>query len=120
VKLGACPRLLLIGRIAEQLWGARRWLVIYFVGALLGEVAALEWQPIGAGNSVGTFSLAASACVAGLRPGNARRTIVAASVGAGALGALLLLRDIHGAAAAGGSLVALALIALERFGKRRR
>lgn len=55
--------LAMIGFAAEQAWGPMRWTVI----ALTGTVGVLLWgkivQPVGAGNSVAVFSLAASIAV---------------------------------------------------------
>ncbi|HMB23914.1 MAG: rhomboid family intramembrane serine protease, partial [Chloroflexota bacterium] len=56
--------LALIGVVAEQLWDRRDMLLIFFAGGLAGELIGLVWQPVGAGNSVANFSLAASAAIA--------------------------------------------------------
>ena len=107
--------LLLIGRVAEHMWGARRWLVVFIVGGILSEIVALAWQPTGAGNSVANFSLAGAVSIVCV---SSRRTwtIVAAGIALGASVALLLLRDIHGAAASIGAITGLVLI---RFGRSR-
>ena len=55
--------LLLVGIVAERLWGSRRWLIIFFAGGLLSQLIAFAWQPVGAGNSVANFSLAAGVAV---------------------------------------------------------
>ncbi len=55
--------LLIVGSIAERLWGSRRWLIIFFLGGVLCEVIALAWQPVGAGNSGADFALAASVAI---------------------------------------------------------
>jgi hypothetical protein len=58
----------MIGFAAERLWGAKRWTAIALIGAFGAELWAKIVQPIGAGNSVAVFSLAASiAFVAVLR-----------------------------------------------------
>ena len=88
--------LLLIGTVAEALWGSWLWTLFVVGGGMVGELVALHWQPIGAGNSVCTFSLAGSICAVTLtRPSNlaARISRVAAL---GAYAALLAERDIHG------------------------
>lgn len=101
--------LLWIGVMAEAGWGSRRWVVI----ALCSGVGAQLWgwvvQPVGAGNSVLVFGLAASLLVRGvLGPTMASR--VAGSVGLLAVAALLVGGDIHGGAATIGALVAVVLL----------
>jgi hypothetical protein len=61
----------------------------------------------GAGNSVGNFSLAASVAVACLAPHAARITRMTALLALSADGVLVLLKDIHGAAAVAGITLAL-------------
>jgi rhomboid protease GluP len=105
--------LFLVGSLAEQLWGSRRWLVIFFVGGILSEAIALAWQPVGAGNSVANFALAGSIAVACLtsKPGRPAHMAAGLALVSGIL--LLLLRDIHGAATGLGAVIALALIWLD-------
>ncbi len=50
--------LLLVGSVAEHLWGRIRWLTIFFLGGISSEIISLAWQPVGAGNSLANFSLA--------------------------------------------------------------
>ena len=106
--------LLLVGSVAEQLWGSRRWLLIFFVSGILSEVVAFAWQPVGAGNSVANFGLAASVGVLCLLQG-ARwqvRAVVVVSLVAGAF--LLVFRDVHGAATLIGAGLGLGLFWLGR------
>jgi membrane associated rhomboid family serine protease len=56
--------LLVLGALAEQVLGARRWLVCYFGAGLAGELAGYAWQPTGAGNSVAVCGLAGLLVVA--------------------------------------------------------
>jgi membrane associated rhomboid family serine protease len=56
--------LLVLGALAEQVLGARRWLVCYFGAGLAGELAGYAWQPRGAGNSVAICGLAGALVVA--------------------------------------------------------
>jgi membrane associated rhomboid family serine protease len=100
--------LLLVGGVAEQLWGSKRVIGIFFAGGVVGEAVAFAWQPVGAGNSVGNFSLAASVAVACLAPQVGRITQIAAFLGLSADAVLVLLKDIHGAAAVAGITLALA------------
>jgi membrane associated rhomboid family serine protease len=101
--------LLLVGGVAEQLWGSGRMLGIFLVGGVVGEAVAFAWQPIGAGNSVGNFSLAASIAVVCLALQGGRTTRMAALLALSADAVLVLLKDIHGAAAVAGITLALAL-----------
>jgi membrane associated rhomboid family serine protease len=101
--------LLLVGFVAEQLWDRRSMLLLFFLGGLAGELVGLIWQPVGAGNSVGNFSLAAGVAILCLlhRPSRLIQALAFLALGADAI--LLLLRDIHGAAALTGALLALIL-----------
>jgi rhomboid protease GluP len=49
--------LAIVGTAVERRLGATRWLVLYLVGGVVGELAGIWWQPIGAGNSVASFGL---------------------------------------------------------------
>jgi hypothetical protein len=61
--------LVVIGVAAEQVWGAKRWTV----STLAAGIGAQFWgkivQPVGAGNSVVVFGLAASVAVLAVRQG---------------------------------------------------
>lgn len=70
---------------------------------------AFVWQPIGAGNSIANFGLAASIAVAVLRRHPSKPVQIAALFALGADGVLIILQDIHGAAAIVGAVVALIL-----------
>lgn len=101
--------LLLIGFVAEQYWDSRDMFILFFMGGIVGNLIGLAWQPIGAGNSVGNFSLAASMALICLLRRPPRPVQVAALLALGADLLLLLLQDIHGAAALTGAVLALAL-----------
>jgi len=105
--------LLLIGTVAEKIWGSQRWLLIFFAGGILSEIIAFVWQPVGAGNSVANFSLAASIAVVclALRASGVVKVMAILALGAGMI--LLLLRDVHGPAMLFGALIALILIRLD-------
>ena len=81
-----------------------------FAGGILSEIIGLAWQPIGAGNSVANFSLAASIAALCLAFHGSRGIRVMAILALGAGMILLLIKDIHGAAMLLGVLVALILI----------
>jgi membrane associated rhomboid family serine protease len=101
--------LLLVGGVAERLWGSRQMIAIFSVGGLISEVVAFAWQPIGAGNSVGNFSLAASVAMKCLGPQAGKITRVIALLALSADAVLVVLRDIHGAAALAGAILAFTL-----------
>ena len=102
--------LILVGIIAERLWGSQRWLIIFFTGGILSELIAFAWQPVGAGNSVANFSLAASLAVWCLTLNPSRPVRIAALLALGAGVLLLLFQDIHGIAMLLGAAIALILI----------
>jgi len=90
--------LAVIGFAAEKLWGVKRWTAIALTGALGAELWGEIVQPIGAGNSVAVFSLAASiAIIAVLRGVGVQRLLGLISLVGAAV--LLIIGDIHGAAA---------------------
>ncbi len=101
--------LLFVGLVAEQLWDTPKMLLIFFAGGLVGEIVGLVWQPIGAGNSVANFSLAASLAVLCLLHRPPRPVQIAALVALGTDILLIALHDIHGPAAIAGALLAIAL-----------
>jgi rhomboid protease GluP len=90
--------LAMIGTAAEQVWGPERWTVIALVGAFGAELWGKIVQPVGAGNSVAVFSLAASiAVLASLRGAGLQRFLGLISLAGAAV--LLIVGDIHGGAA---------------------
>ena len=101
--------LLLMGSVAERLWGSRRWLFIFFACGILSEALACAWQPVGAGNSVANFGLAASVAVRCLTRTAVWTIHLAAAVCLLAGVVLFLLKDIHGIAVALGAFTGLFL-----------
>lgn len=100
--------LAMIGFAAEQVWGSIRWTAIALGGALGGEFWGKIVQPIGAGNSVAVFSLAASLAVAAvLRGAGLPRLLGVISLAGAAV--LLIIGDIHGGAATIGAILGGAL-----------
>jgi len=100
--------LLVVGTVAERIWNRAQTAALFFAGGIAGEVAGLAWKPVGAGNSVGNFGLAAAiviACLTGHAPPRAR-LVASASLAASVV--LLFLRNLHGAASLGGAALALA------------
>lgn len=105
--------LVLVGSVAEKLWGSQRWLIIFFAGGILSEIVGFAWQPIGAGNSVANFSLAASIAVLCLALTGPRAIRVMAILALGVGLILLLINDIHGPAMLLGVLIALIFVRLD-------
>src|SRR4249919_4196526 len=100
--------LAMIGFAAEKLWGVKRWTAIALTGALGAELWGKIVQPIGAGNSVAVFSLAASiAIIAALRGVGVQRLLGLISLIGAAV--LLIIGDINGAAATIGAVLGGAL-----------
>jgi len=99
--------LLAIGSLCEQVWPRSDWLVIGIGGALIGELLGLGWEPVGAGNSIATCSLAGSLLVA--RPFREKSSLskVMTTVAMGLCLLLVARSDIHGAAALTGIFVGL-------------
>lgn len=56
----------IVGSAAERRLGPTRWIVLYLVGGLVGELVGIRWQPVGAGNSVASFGLVGGLLVAQL------------------------------------------------------
>lgn len=96
--------LTVIGLVAEAAWGTRRWIVIALGAGMGAQLWGWAVQPVGAGNSVAVFGLAASLAVLALRQGpRGRRRLSLAGLLAATV--LLGIGDIHGGAAAiGGAL----------------
>jgi membrane associated rhomboid family serine protease len=101
--------LVFVGTVAEQLWDSRKLLMIFFIGGIISELVGFTWQPIGAGNSVANFSLAASIAVAWFRHNPPKPVQMAALLALGADVMLVALREIHGPAALAGAILAFIL-----------
>lgn len=98
-----------MGLLAETLWKPRQWFVI----ALGSGVGAQLWgylvQPVGAGNSVIAFGLAASILV-NTWPSRKPVCRIAAVLGLSAAAVLMFSKDIHGGAALLGAFISLLLV----------
>lgn len=100
--------LAIVGAVAEQVWGPGRWTAIALVSGLGAQLWGLLVQPVGAGNSVVIFGLAASmASVAIVSLNSAHRAAGIVCMAGAAV--LLVLRDIHGGAAFIGAVTGLTL-----------
>jgi rhomboid protease GluP len=100
------------GVLVERLFGPWRWLLLYFLPGLVGEIAGYAWHPTGAGASVGGAGLL-GALLAWLaaRPELPPRARLGG--GAGLLGAVALtvFRDIHGPPVLAGAALAALMLA---------
>jgi rhomboid protease GluP len=100
--------LAVVGVVAEQVWSRRAWVAVALGGAFLAELWGLVVQPVGGGNSVAVFALAASlAMVASMRGDLVARVLAGAALAAGAV--LLVTGDLHGGAVLAGALLGLRL-----------
>jgi len=85
----------IVGTMVERIFGARRWLFLYFSAGFIGQIAGLYWKPIGAGASVaGAGLLGALAAWMVMHP-LWRARLGGATVFAGAC-ALMYFHDLHG------------------------
>jgi membrane associated rhomboid family serine protease len=100
--------LLLVGAAAERVEGRRRWLVVALVAGVGAQLWGLVVQPVGGGNSVVVFGLAAAVAVAAVQRGRGPTRPLGAVVLA--LGAVLLVTgDLHGGAVVLGAVTAVLL-----------
>jgi rhomboid protease GluP len=99
--------LFFIGSLVEQVRSRRDWLLIGIVGTLVTECVALRWQPIGAGNSIATCSLAGS--LIALRPPSQipARSKILRIVAITSCLVLVAAGDVHGVAGMAGILLGL-------------
>lgn len=87
---------LLLIPMAAKVLGVRPTLVLFFVGVAAGELAGLFWLPVGGGNSVGNYGVAAGLLAYAAMHGNTHMRVLAVSASAVTVMALSLL-DIHAA-----------------------
>jgi rhomboid protease GluP len=87
--------IVIVGTIVERIFGTGRWLILYFAGGFIGQIAGLYWKPLGAGASVaGAGLLGALAIWMTIHP-LWRARIGGAVIICGAC-ALVYFHDIHG------------------------
>ena len=105
--------LALIGVVAEWIWGPARWVLIGLGSALLAELWGLLVDPVGAGNSVVVYGLAASVAVAAVvRVRGPARILAVVSLACALV--LLGVGDLHGGAAVVGAVIGAILVWTER------
>jgi membrane associated rhomboid family serine protease len=112
--------LAVVASVAEAMAGGRKLLLLFVVGGVCAEVVALSWQPVGAGNSIANFSVAGGVIACCLMRPRPWRIVAVALVTLTAHLALLVMHDIHGAAALIGFALGQILIWLPRRGRERR
>lgn len=108
---------LILVPLAAKILGTRLTLVLFFVGAAAGEVAGLFWLPVGGGNSVGNYGVAAGLLAYAAMYGNLSLRVLAVSASVVTIMALSLM-DIHSASYAAALLAALGYFYAE--GRRKR
>ncbi|MDB5166656.1 MAG: rhomboid family intrarane serine protease [Candidatus Saccharibacteria bacterium] len=106
--------LVLLAPICGRLYGGKRMWLCFLIGTIAGELAGLVLLPVGAGNSVGNFGVAALILVGAIRYTRGWLRIIAAGILALGLFSLTWL-DIHGFALAAGSITAVYLISKRRL-----
>lgn len=90
------PAILIVGVLAERIYGSARWLILYFIPGVCAELIALSWQPYGAGASIaGAGLLGALAIWLLLVNKRAQACVGAAFILIGAI-VLAFFRDMHG------------------------
>ena len=116
---------MLIGAVVERFYGHLRWIILFFAGGLVGEIAGYAWQPYSSGTSVGVLGWSAGwsrwPCggrTLSMRFERANLLVVLALIYAVALVAGLVGGDL-GDAALSGALPAVAASLLIFLGQRR-
>ena len=90
------PAILVVGTLAERLFGSQRWLWIYFVCGFVGELAGCAWKPIGAGSSVAVAGLLGALAVWLIFANRQRQALAGGLFILFGAVALTLFRDLHG------------------------
>jgi membrane associated rhomboid family serine protease len=105
--------LALVGALAERAWGARRFTLIALVAGVGTQFWGAVVQPVGGGNSVVVFGLAAASSMAALLRGPVPARIAGALALLGGL-VLLVVGDLHGGAVALGAITAVVVLVRDR------
>ena len=94
----------IVGTIVERIFGTGRWLVLYFTGGFIGQIAGLYWKPLGAGASVAGAGLLGSLAMWMIWHPLWRTRVGGAVIILGAC-ALIYFHDLHGPPLLVGSLI---------------
>lgn len=90
------PAVLIVGTLAERLFGRGQVLLLYFVSGLAGEIAGLAWQPYGAGASVAGAGLLGALAFWLLAKNRTPPAMFGAILILGGAAVLTGIKDIHG------------------------
>ncbi len=90
------PAVLIVGALAEHIFGGRRMLLIYVVSGFVGEVAGLAWKPYGAGASVAGAGLLGALALWLAAKNRTTPALFGALVILGGAVVLTILKDLHG------------------------
>ena len=94
----------IIGTLIERIFGTVRWLVLYYVAGLIGEIAGLYWKPLGAGASVAGAGLLGALAFWMVKSPLLRPKFGGAFIILGAC-VLIYLHDLHGPPLLAGALM---------------
>jgi rhomboid protease GluP len=95
-----------VGIPAERLWGARRWVIFYLSGGVMGETCGLAWRPIGAGSSVAVCGLLGACALWALSRRTSWLAVMAGMLTIVTGVVLTFMHDLHGPSLLVGALVA--------------
>jgi rhomboid protease GluP len=101
-----------VGVVVERLFGSWRWLVIYFVSGVIGELAGFAWKPNGAGASLGGSGILGALCVWIIltRPAHRWQYRFWALLGLVGAAVLCAISDLHGPPILAGALIAAVML----------
>ncbi len=85
----------IVGSIVERIFGAGRWLILYFAGGFIGQIAGLYWKPTGGGASVAGAGLLGALAIWMILHPLWRTRFGGVVIFLGAC-ALLYIHDLHG------------------------
>jgi rhomboid protease GluP len=85
----------IVGTIVERIFGTGRWLILYFAGGFIGQIAGLCWKPLGAGASVAGAGLLGALAIWMILHPFWRARIGGAAIICGAC-TLAYFHDLHG------------------------
>jgi membrane associated rhomboid family serine protease len=114
------PAILIVGILAERVWGSRRWLILYFACGLIGELAGYAWRPYGAGASVAGAGLLGSLAAWLLYKGRPAQAYFGGAVILLGAVALVFARDIHGPPILAGACIGFAMFKAGENERQRR